>query len=390
MDELDRSSVPSLLHVISSSGGDTAAAGAVELAGLLEHEAAPIVERSSDDVAVLVFTSGTAGSPRAAMLSHGNISSNVAQINASSVRQQHASDVGLGLLPFNHAFGLTVVLAGALTTGGSLVLVERFDPQSAFETVARHGVTVMAGAPAMWTALANLPTAPPGTFATVRLATSGADRLPVDVAERLEQRYGLVVHEGYGLTEAGPAVTSSIGQEHRVGSVGTPLPGIDLRLVDEDGTDTLVGDPGELWVRGDNVFLGYWNDPDATGAVLRDGWLRTGDVATVDDDGFLFLVDRAKDLIIVSGFNVYPAEVEAVLMEHPGVEECAVVGVPHPYSGEAVKAFVVVAPGSSYEEDELVAWCGDHLARYKCPSKIMFVDELPHSLHGKLLRRELR
>lgn len=388
--QIDRAQVPSLRHVITSEGGEADLVGALALDDLLAHDPAPIVDRKPDDLAVLLFTSGTAGAPRAAMLSHGNISSNIAQINALEARRQDAADIGLGLLPFNHAFGLTVVLAVGLNSGGSLVLVERFDPQSVFETVSRHGVTMMAGAPAMWQALANLPTAPPGTFATVRLATSGADRLPLDVAGKLEERYGLVVCEGYGLTEAGPAVTSSIGQNYRSGSVGLPLEGVDLRLVDEDGTDALVGDPGELWVRGDNVFLGYWNDAEATRAVLRDGWLRTGDVATVDDDGYLFLVDRAKDLIIVSGFNVFPAEVESVLASHPGVAECAVVGVPHPYSGEAVKAYVVVEPGASYEEDELIAWCADHLARYKCPSKVMFVEELPHGLSGKVLRRELR
>ncbi len=387
---IDRSALPELRHLVVSGADDTSGPGVVSFEELLVHEPAPLVPRADDDVAVLVFTSGTAGSPRAAMLSHGNIAANVEQIRAKPERRQSSDDVSLGLLPFNHAFGLTVVLAGSLTAGASLVLIERFDPHSLFETVSRHGVTVMAGAPAMWTALANLPTAPPGTFATVRLATSGADRLPLEVAQHLQQRYGLVVCEGYGLTEAGPAVTSSIGEVYRAGSVGAPLDGIDLRLVDEDGTDTLVGDPGELWVRGDNVFLGYWNDPDATATVLQDGWLRTGDVATVDDDGFLFLVDRAKDLIIVSGFNVYPAEVEEVLCEHAAVAECAVVGVPHPYSGEAVKAYVVVHDGASCEEDELIGWCADHLARYKCPAKIMFVSELPHGLHGKVLRRELR
>ena len=203
----------------------------------------------------------------------------------------------------------------------------------------------------------------------------------------------MTIHEGYGLTEASPVVTSSTGQEPHFGSVGLPLAGVTIRLVDADGEDALVGDSGEIWVKGHNVFQGYWEDPEATAAVLTpDGWLRTGDVAVVDDEGYLELVDRAKDLIIVSGFNVYPAEVEDVLIEHPGVEACAVVGVPHPYSGEAVKAYVVVAPGRSYEEDEIIAWCADHLARYKCPEKVMFVDELPHGLsrQGAPPRADLR
>jgi len=170
-----------------------------------------------------------------------------------------------------------------------------------------------------------------------------------------------------------------------------PVPGLQVRLVDTEGDDVLVGDAGEIWVRGPNVFAGYWNDREATRAALTDdGWLRTGDIAVVDDDGYLFLVDRAKDLIIVSGFNVYPAEVEDVLIEHPAIEAVAVVGVPHPHSGEAVKAYVVLEPGHSAEEDDIVTYCAEHLARYKCPRKVMFVEEIPHGLTGKVLRRALR
>jgi long-chain acyl-CoA synthetase len=200
-----------------------------------------------------------------------------------------------------------------------------------------------------------------------------------------------VVHEGYGLTEASPVVTTSVGDDPRCGSIGRPLAGIEVRLVDANGEDALVEDPGELWVRGPNVFAGYWNDPEATANVLTDdGWLRTGDIAVVSDDGYLSLVDRAKDLIIVSGFNVYPAEVEDVLIAHPGIDACAVVGVKHPYSGETVKAYVVPTPGRSLEEDDVIAWCTERLARYKCPDKVMFVDELPQGVGGKVLRWALR
>jgi len=178
--------------------------------------------------------------------------------------------------------------------------------------------------------------------------------------------------------------------EVKIGSVGKVLDGIQVRLVDENGDDALEGDAGEVWVKGPNVFKGYLNEPEATARVLSaDGWLRTGDIAVVDDDGYLYLVDRAKDLIIVSGFNVYPAEVEGVLLDHADVAECGVVGVPHPHTGEAVKAFVVLKPGARADEDSLVSWCLDNLARYKCPSKVMFVDELPRNVSGKLLRRSL-
>jgi long-chain acyl-CoA synthetase len=202
---------------------------------------------------------------------------------------------------------------------------------------------------------------------------------------------GLELAEGYGLTETAPTVTSSTGSPIRAGSIGRAAPGVQLRLVDERGDDVEPGDPGEIWVRGPNVFLGYWNDEAATSAALTpDGWLRTGDVAAVDGDGYFYLVDRIKDLIIVSGFNVYPAEVEAALLEHPSVAGAAVVGVAHPHTGEAVKAFVVPVAEHSVEEDDIINFCGQRLARYKCPSKIEFVDALPEGVAGKLVRRELR
>jgi long-chain acyl-CoA synthetase len=240
-----------------------------------------------------------------------------------------------------------------------------------------------------WTALAN---AEAHAFEGVRLAGSGGAPLPPDVAAAFESRFGLPVWQGYGLTEASPTVTSSlIGGVPKPGSIGVPLPGVDVRLVDVDGEDALAGDPGEIWVRGPNVFAGYWNDSEATDAVITpDGWLRTGDIAVADDDGYLFIVDRAKDLIIVSGFNVFPAEVEEVLLEHPHVAEAAVVGVEHPYSGEAVKAYVVAVPGAGVEEDELIEFAADRLARYKCPTTVTFVDQLPLGLVGKVLRRALR
>jgi long-chain acyl-CoA synthetase len=243
----------------------------------------------------------------------------------------------------------------------------------------------------MWSAWASSPEATREAFATVRVAASGAAKLPLEVGERCEQRFGVTIAEGYGLTEASPVVTTSTGVASKPGSIGVPIPGVRLRLVDAEGDDVLVGDAGELWVHGPNVFKGYWNDPDATASALTaDGWLRTGDIGVVDDDGALYLVDRAKDLIIVSGFNVYPAEVEDVLLLHPAVDACAVVGVPHPHTGESVKAYVTLGDGEFVEEDSLIAFCAEHLARYKCPDKVMFVDELPVGLGGKVLRRALR
>jgi long-chain acyl-CoA synthetase len=240
-----------------------------------------------------------------------------------------------------------------------------------------------------WTAL---PGAAPDALSGVRLVLSGGAPLTPEVAAGFRERFGVTIWDGYGLTEASPVVTTTLtGGEPKVGSIGAPIPGVQVRLVDAEGEDALAGDPGEIWVRGENVFAGYWQDEEATAAVLtEDRWLRTGDIAVADDDGYLFIVDRSKDLIIVSGFNVFPAEVEEVLLLHPAIAAAAVVGVTHPYSGEAVKAFVVAESGRHLEEDEVIEFCAQHLARYKCPSSVSFVDSLPRGLAGKLLRRELR
>ena len=386
---LDRRDLPVLEHVIFSAGDPVP--GALLLDDIVGADPSPIVERAPDDLAVLVFTSGTAGSPKAAMLTHGNLLANLEQCQGLAGRAQDASDVVLGVLPLFHIFGLNVVLGLTLLSGASVLLIERFDPQSALDAIAAHGVTIISGAPTMWAAWAALPGTRPTALATVRLATSGAAKLDVQVQRAIKDRFGLDVMEGYGLTEAAPVVTSGTGLTAPEGSIGVPLPGLRVRLVDTDGQDALVGDPGELWVRGPNVFAGYWNDPEATrSAVDSDGWLHTGDVAVVDDGGFLYLVDRAKDLIIVSGFNVFPAEVEEVIATHPAVEQVAVVGVAHPHSGEVVKAYVVAREGVAVEEDDLIAHCEARLARYKCPQKVMFVDEIPHSATGKVLRTALR
>ena len=386
---INRAQVPTLEHVIVTEALD--APGAVLLDDLVRTEPAPMVEREPDDVAVLMFTSGTAGSPKAAMLTHRNLLANIEQMQSYDARRQHDDDVSMCVLPLFHIFGLNVVLGLSLAAGSRVLLIERFDPSSALDAIIGHGVTIVPGAPGMWTAWAQLPGVTSDSFASVRLAASGASKLPVEVAEAFQRRFGVTITEGYGLTEASPVVTTSAGVATKPGSIGVPLPGVQVRLVDPDGDDVLIGDAGELWVKGDNVFKGYWEDEDATASALtKDGWLRTGDVAVVDEDGFLFLVDRVKDLIIVSGFNVFPAEVEEVLLEHPGIEAAAVVGVPHPYSGEAVKAYVVAKPGRSLEEDDVIAFAADRLARYKCPDKVMFVDELPQGASGKILRRALR
>lgn len=352
---------------------------------------APVVDCDPDDLAALIFTSGTAGMARPAMLSHGNLFTNIRQILATGGVTQDETDVAFGVVPLFHIFGLNVILGVSLYLGSSTLLIERFDPNSAIEAIEKHNVSVISGPPTMWAAWANMPNVDASHFEHVRMAVSGAAKLPAHVHEMVKSRLSLDLEEGYGLTEASPVVTSPTGTDAPVGSIGIPVPGLEVRLVDTNGDDVLVGDPGEIWVKGPNVFRGYWNDPEATERVLTpDGWLRTGDVGLVDEHGFIYLVDRVKDLIIVSGFNVFPAEVEAVLDLHPAVITSGVVGVPHPYTGEAVKAYVVTRPGVSVDEEDIVAFCNERLAAYKCPNKVWFVDEIPMGLTGKVLRKQLR
>jgi long-chain acyl-CoA synthetase len=365
------------------------------LEGTRDAEPAATVPRDDSDVAVLLFTAGTAGAPKAAMLTHGNLASNIRQVLDHPGLALNAGDVSLGSLPLFHVFGLNAILGIGLAAGASTVLLDHFNAAAAVREVREHQVSVVAGVPAMYHAFLELDdtAAPAGAFESVRLAVSGAAPLDAEVLDGMCKRFGVVVHEGYGLTEAAPIVTTSVigRREPAAGSIGPPLPGVDVRLVDADGSDVLPGDPGEIWVRGPNVFPGYWQDPDATARALTgDGWLRTGDVAVSDDDGELSLVDRAKDLVIVSGFNVYPAEVEEALREHPGVAEVAVVGEPDPRTGEAIVAFVVPEPGARPDPATLLAHCARSLARYKCPTRVEIVDALPRSFAGKVLRRELR
>jgi long-chain acyl-CoA synthetase len=375
----------SVPHRVPGDGGHDGAAG--------DRLLAP-VDRRDTDLAVLLFTSGTAGEPKAAMLSHGNLCANLRQM-LGVPEIFRPDDVGLVALPLFHVFGLNVALGLGLATGAALVLETRFDAAASVRAVHDLGVTTLLGVPAMFASWADAPgtgTDGASPLAGVRRAISGAAALDADVALRFEQRYGVPVWQGYGMTEASPAVATSLGTgRNRPGSVGRPLPGVEVRLVDESGEPVLEGDPGEIWVRGANVFSGYWRDEASTAQVLTpDGWLRTGDIGVIGEEGDLFVVDRSKDLVIVSGFNVFPGEVERVLGAAPGVAEAVVVGRPDAATGEAVEAVIVAMPGVSVDEGELRAFCAAHLARYKCPTSIRFVTALPRGLAGKALRRALR
>jgi long-chain acyl-CoA synthetase len=385
--EAELRAVGAKLVLVGPGGSSVGDLPSVSIADLVNTEAVVVVHRDDTDIAALLFTSGTAGAPKAAILTHGNLRSNLEQalLVNDSVRPD---DVLLAVLPIDHIYGLNAIVGETLLVGASAVLVPRFDPVATLALIRLEHITVIPGVPAMFQAWAGHAAA--DSFATVRLALSGAARLSEELTRTYLTTFGLMLRDCYGLTEASPAVTTSIGFDPKIGSIGRVMPGVEVRLVDDDGSDSLSGDAGEIWVHGPNVFAGYWNEPEASARVrTADGWLRTGDVAVVDDDGFFFLVDRAKDLIIVSGFNVYPAEVEDVIASYPSVADVAVAGAPHATTGETVRAFVVPKQGTTIDDKALLAHCRESLARYKCPTEFITVAEVPRGPNGKVLRRLL-
>jgi long-chain acyl-CoA synthetase len=357
------------------------------------HVGAPLAagqEPSIDPetLALLLFTSGTSGEPRGAMLTHRALLANVEQVAAAGTESVAADDVVLAVLPLSHVYSLNGTLAMAARAAATVVLVDRFETEGALRAIEELGVTNVPGAPPMFAAWSQSPNLAE-RMAGVRLMFTGAAPMPAAVAEQVMTLTGKPLYEGYGLTEAAPGVSSTlVGGAPKPGSVGKPFPGVEVRLLDESGDPVDEGDPGEISIRGANLFSGYW--PDGSEGPDAEGWFNTGDVAYLDADGDLRLVDRRKELVIVSGFNVYPREIEDVLQLIPGVAEAAVVGVPHPYTGEAVKAFVVAKDGSGLTADDVVAFCQTRLARFKCPTIVAMVDALPHSAVGKVAKGRLR
>lgn len=397
---------PELHRVLDDSGaallvrgGAPAGTAVRDLAGIAEldpptgeERAERELPREPADLAVLCYTSGTSGPARGAMLPHAALLANVHQCGRLRPMPVNAADRVLLALPMYHAFGLGPGMLQVAAVGATAVLLPRFDAEEALTAISRHRVTGVVGVPPMYREWLRLePDRLREGLSTVRLLTSGAAPLGADVASAVRSATGLDVFEGYGLTETGPVLTTTLaGDRAKPGSVGRALPGVQLRLVDTDGSpiDEADGDTGRVSVRGANLFRGYW--PDAAHGPDQDGWFRTGDVGYFDADGDLHLVDRATDLIIVNGFNVYPREVEAVLAELPGVVESAVVGVPDEARGEAVRAVVVADPGAELTEDSVRAHCAARLAKFKVPVEVGFATELPHSPTGKIARRTLR
>ena len=361
-----------------------------KLSADLPEQGAP-VHRNDDDLAVILHTSGTTGKPKGAMLTHGGLGRN-AEVCVRTLVETGPDDVVMGCLPLFHSFGLTFGLNGAVLAGAMLTLIPRFDPRKVLEVIERDGVTVFAGVPTMYSALLSLESeAAPEATRSLRVCVSGGAALPVQVLSDFENAFGCVILEGYGLSETSPA--ASFNHPHRprkVGSIGTPIEGVQMRAVDQNGAEVAQGQPGEIQIRGHNIMKGYWNLPDATKATITpDGWLNTGDVGRVDQDGYLYIVDRTKDLIIRGGFNVYPREIEEVLYEHPAVAEAAVIGIPHESLGEEVGAAVALKKGESVNPDELREYVKARVAAYKYPRRIWLVDELPKGATGKVQKRDI-
>jgi long-chain acyl-CoA synthetase len=365
-------------------------AGLAKLTADLPEQGAP-VQRDDDDTAVILHTSGTTGKPKGAMLTHGGLGRN-AEVCVRTLVEVGPDDAVMGCLPLFHSFGLTFGLNSAVLAGAMLTLIPRFDPRKVLEVIERDSVTVFAGVPTMYSALLSVASeAAPEATRSLRTCVSGGAALPVQVLSDFEKAFGCIILEGYGLSESSPA--ASFNHPHRprkVGSIGTPIDGVQMRVVDLDGVEVPQGEAGEIQIRGHNVMKGYWNLPEATkAAITPDGWLNTGDVGRVDEDGYFYIVDRTKDLIIRGGYNVYPREIEEVLYEHPAVAEAAVIGIPHDSLGEEVGAAVALKQGESTHPDELRDYVKARVAAYKYPRRVWLVDELPKGPTGKVQKRDI-
>lgn len=383
---------PSVQHLISID--PPAVDGAVELAELVsgEDDSFAIVDREPDDLALLIYTGGTTGRPKGVVLTHGNLThaARAAAEVAADANGLGPDDVTCSGLPMAHSYGVLVWLAGSLI-GGRTVLLRWFEPAAWLRCVEEYRCTTSPLVPTMITYLLGHPAADQRDVSSLRFVNSGSAPLPSEAARAFEDRFGCPVLEGWGLTESAGVGTMSDLRRRRPGSVGVAAPGVELSIRDPDTDEQLPSDAvGEICIRGPNVMAGYWKLPRESDRALRGGWLRTGDVGSIDGDGFVWILDRTKDLIIRGGFNVYPRDVEEVLHSHPAVLEAAVIGVPDATMGEEIKAFVVVRPGASVTEEELLDHARSRLAKYKTPRSVGFLDSLPKSGVGKVLRRQLR
>jgi long-chain acyl-CoA synthetase len=356
--------------------------------------APPAVKTDPDDVAMFQYTGGTTGISKAAVATHRNVLANVYQMRAwaFSTGLNQGEEVVMGVMPLFHVYGMVTVMHFSVLTGSTMVLLPRFETEQVLKAINRYRPAFFPGVPTMYVAINNFAEVSKYDLRSIQACVSGAAPLPLEVQQWFERLSGGKLVEGYGLSEASVVVTATpIMGMRKVGSIGVPFPDVEVKIMDaETGEEEMpLGEIGELVVRAPQVMKGYWNRPEETEMVLRGGWLYTGDLARMDDDGYLFIVDRKKEMIIAGGFNIYPRDVEEVLYEHPKVKEAACYGVPDPYRGQTVKVAIVLKKGESATEDEITEFCRARLARYKVPKLIEFTDELPKSLIGKVLRRVL-
>ena len=382
--------------VAEEAGKGAAEAGSVvvevvpaEFMGLvMQHEAIPLVQRSAQDTAVVLYTSGTTGSPKGAELTHANVLRNTdAVVDLFSLTSQ---DVIFGGLPLFHAFGQIVGMSASVAAGATITLIPRFEPGRALQVIERDRVTVLEAVPTMYVALLQHPGRQDYDVSSLRLCASGGASLPVEVLHGFERAFGAAILEGYGLSETSPVASfNHADRVRKPGSIGQPIAGVEFRLVDSDWNDVPAGGIGEIAIKGHNVMKGYLGRPEATEEAMNGDWFRTGDLARRDDEGYYFIVDRAKDMIIRGGYNVYPREVEEVLYEHPAVASAAVVGIPHEALGEEVAAAVILKPGAAATPQEIVDFVKERVAPFKYPRVVWITGALPMGPTGKILKREI-
>jgi long-chain acyl-CoA synthetase len=347
-----------------------------------------VAETVDRDTAVILYTSGTTGTPKGAELTHANLKRNCEV--ALGLFDLGPNAVVLGALPLFHSFGQTCGLNATIASGATLTLIPRFDPHKALQIIERDAVTVFEGVPTMYSALLHEPDRDKFDTSTLQFCASGGAAMPVELLGGFERAFGCQVLEGYGLSETSPVASfNHPDRARKPGSIGTPIDGVDFKLVDEQDHEVAAGEVGEIAIRGHNVMKGYWNKPDATADAIRDGWFHTGDMAKVDEDGYYFIVDRKKDMIIRGGYNIYPREIEEVLYEHPAVREAAVLAVPDDQLGEEVGAAVALKDGEQVSAEQLRDYVKEQVAAYKYPRRIWFVEDLPKGPTGKILKREI-
>ena len=384
--------------ITADPAGDSPIDG-TETLGQAQGGQAPTFETvatDEDDTAVILYTSGTTGQPKGAELRHRNMRDNALSGKALFNADADNPDTYLCVLPLFHSFGQTVIQNGAFAFGGTVIMLPRFEAKAALDLMLKEKVTYFAGVPTMYWALLGALEDGVDVSAiaeNLRVAAAGGAALPVEVHKEFEKRFGVTILEGYGLSETSPVASfSTFGEPVRVGSIGTPIPGVEMKLLQADSWDEVEWSPdavGEIAIKGHNIMKGYYNRPDATDEAIQDGWFRSGDLGRRDEDGWYYIVDRSKDMIIRGGYNVYPREVEEVLMTHPDVSLAAVIGVLHESHGEEIKAVVILDKGASVTAEELVAWGKEQMASYKYPRTVQIVDELPMTATGKILKREL-